>query len=299
MKALEPSVQRIGIIGTGKAGLSMALAFFRAGHRILFWDESSAARQGAIAHLGSQGLVTPEVIVSEADWLLVALPDAQIGPWLDDLSLRLDWKRSFKGIMHLSGALGIEVLNRYSVQGGEGPLGRIALHPMRAFSQPALSADDLAETYFGVTADSDQTLALWKAWLPELSQRFVSIQESDRMLYHAAAVTASNFIVPLLVEARQLYAYAGVAESVSNHVIEGLVRSAMANFFTSEGASSLTGPIVRGDLETILGHLEALEPYPLKKAHYLNQALNTLAFARPIIGEASYQKIYDLLTASA
>lgn len=284
---------RIGIIGAGRAGSSMGALFKRAGHTVLIWDQAPEVWERASHWLGDHPIASLERLLNEVQWLLVALPDQGIRPWLVEHLLQGDCPSQLTGVMHLSGALGTAVFSDLPKS-----IARIALHPMRAFAAPVLDAQGLAETYFGITADSPETEAHWRELLPEIAPRMVTISEEKRSLYHAAAVTASNFTVPLLLDARQMYMQCGIDAEVATAVVAGLVQSSLTNFLHLPGQQVLTGPLTRGDVTTVAGHLEALVHHPNLDAHYRALCAITLELAKTKLDEGTYHKLLDLIHAT-
>lgn len=280
----------IGIIGAGRAGSSMGALFKRAGHRVIIWDQAPETWEAAMQWLGERPYGGLERLLSEAQWLLVALPDQAIRPWIAEHLLKGPTPSQLVGLMHLSGAMGTEVF-------GEVPqsLRRIALHPMRAFAAPVLHAEGLASTYFGVTAESMATANLWRQLLPEIAPRMLDIPEAQRSLYHAAAVMASNFTVPLLLDAKEMYRQCGIDGTVAAEIVTGLVKSALDNFMHLPGHQVLTGPLTRGDASTVAGHLTALAQHPELEAHYRILCGIALELARHRLDEATYRKLLDTI----
>jgi predicted short-subunit dehydrogenase-like oxidoreductase (DUF2520 family) len=79
------------------------------------------------------------------------------------------------------------------------------------------------------------------------------LEDSTRPAYHAAAAAAANFVVTSLAISGDLFESAGIDPRVSRPLVERVV----ANCFEKGASQSLTGPIVRGDVDTVIGHLTA------------------------------------------
>jgi predicted short-subunit dehydrogenase-like oxidoreductase (DUF2520 family) len=84
------------------------------------------------------------------------------------------------------------------------------------------------------------------------------VADSDRAVYHAAAVFASNYLVALLAEAVRLLEQSGWTEKEAVRGLVPLAEGALANVAKRGPTAALTGPIRRGDAETVRRHLEAL-----------------------------------------
>ena len=98
--------------------------------------------------------------------------------------------------------------------------------------------------------------------------------------YHAAAVFASNFPTVLAAIAAQLLASTGIDEGDAWGAIRALMRGAVANLDGAAAADALTGPIARGDVETVRRHLAALAAEPETRALYAALSLAAVELAR-------------------
>src|SRR5690606_16891095 len=79
----------------------------------------------------------------------------------------------------------------------------------------------------------------------------VPIERDAKVFYHAAAVFASNYLVTLLDTAIQTYARAGIPQDVAQKMMAALVRETAENVLRTSPEQALTGPIARGDMETV------------------------------------------------
>jgi predicted short-subunit dehydrogenase-like oxidoreductase (DUF2520 family) len=96
------------------------------------------------------------------------------------------------------------------------------------------------------------------------SKTFV-IDKSDKLLYHAAGVFASNYIVTLLSIARAVAKKAHIPERISLAIFENITSKTVANVFSYGPRKALTGPIARRDFATVREHIKALKRSGLKK----------------------------------
>jgi predicted short-subunit dehydrogenase-like oxidoreductase (DUF2520 family) len=164
-----------------------------------------------------------------ADLVLLCVPDAAIrdvartvpvGPW----------------IAHTSGATPLSALAPHAR--------RFGVHPLQTFTA-ARGAEQLDGAWAAVTAETDEAAARGR-WVAErLGLRPFEIAEGDRVLYHAGAVIASNYLVTLYRAASRLLAAAGAPPEA----LVPLMRRTIENGF------ELTGPIARGDRATVEAHL--------------------------------------------
>jgi predicted short-subunit dehydrogenase-like oxidoreductase (DUF2520 family) len=121
-----------------------------------------------------------------------------------------------------------------------------------------ISADASAEVFAGagaaVAGSTAQTLALARALAVRLGMRPIEIAPGDRTAYHAAASIASNFLITLEATAERLAATVGVKRDD----LLPLVRATVENWARLGPERALTGPVARGDDQTVAAQREAL-----------------------------------------
>jgi predicted short-subunit dehydrogenase-like oxidoreductase (DUF2520 family) len=190
---------------------------------------------------------------------------------------------------HLSGALGTDPLaplhgRGYSVG---------AIHPLQSLADPVLGADQLRGTFFSVSGDRE-AVATAKRLLHPLAGGVISVPVAKRPLYHAAAVFASNYLAGLIAAAGRLMAQAGVSEDEALDAILPLARGSLENLHRLGPVRALTGPVSRGDTETVRLHLRTLEPR--ERGLYASLGLEILRLAQEGgLGEDVVEELEDLL----
>ncbi len=155
-------------------------------------------------------------------------------------------------VVHLSGAQGLDVLAPLH----ENPRG--SFHPLQSFPAPREP-----EAFRGITVAVDATSPALERRLRALARRLGAIPkhvgDTDRVLYHAAAVFASNFSDVVVAEAVRMLGRIGWSERESLEALMPLVEGAMSNIRRRGPVKALTGPIRRGDYETVARHLAVME----------------------------------------
>jgi len=162
-------------------------------------------------------------------------------------------------IIHLSGAVPSRVLEACRLRGAS--VG--SLHPIMALPDPLTGAKRLRSATFAIEG-RPAAVEVMKAIAQALSGRYFTLSPRGKTLYHAACVVASNHADP------------GVAFPAFQALVEGTVQ----NFYTQGPVGALTGPIERGDLETIKAHVQALKRMPEARDRYRALALKALELAR-------------------
>jgi predicted short-subunit dehydrogenase-like oxidoreductase (DUF2520 family) len=194
-----------------------------------------------------------------ADVVLLAVPDSEIERAAASIT-------PGPVVGHLSGATTLAPLAPHAAFG---------LHPLTTVSGPDA---DFADIPAAMAATGARSHAAARALAQALGLRPFEIDDADRAAYHAAASIASNFLVTLETFAAELAATAGVPRDA----LVPLVRATATNWETA-GAAALTGPIVRGDDETVARQRAAVaERMPHRTALFdaLTEATRELA-ARP------------------
>lgn len=227
---------RIVIIGPGRAGGSLALASSRAGHDIV----------GVLARTPGQGY-GPDLAwdepLPEADIAFIAVRDDAIREVAERLRGQLG---AVAVVAHLSGF--VPVMALHELQEGGTSIG--GFHPLQSMPDPESGAETLRGAYVGVDGDSlaVDTLTLLAG---SLGLEPFALTDEARPAYHAAAAAAANFVVASLAVSGDLFRAASVDPGVS----EPLVKQVVDNVFEKGASAALTGPIARGDIDTVIGHL--------------------------------------------
>lgn len=262
------------LIGCGKAGLSVALALKNAGWTVAGCD----SRNGASAQLGRQWLACPPIVVPQelppGVPMMIGVPEQAI-PEVDRRMAAVDPHVQGRVIFHLSGALPSRALNRCRMKGAI--VG--SLHPLMVLPDPLSGALALRKATFAVEG-RPEAVAVLKEMAASISGKCFSIPPRGKVLYHAAAVTAANHLVALIWESQELLHRAGATHQEALPAFEALVTSTVHNVFAAGAVPSLTGPVERGDLETVRDHLRALKRWPESRERYRALAKAALELAR-------------------
>jgi predicted short-subunit dehydrogenase-like oxidoreductase (DUF2520 family) len=165
-------------------------------------------------------------------------------------------------IAHVSGATPLAALDPHTQ--------RFGLHPLQTFPQRNGPATQLDGAWGAVTAETEEARALGFELAETLGLRPFELDDSRRAAYHAGASIASNFLVTLRAAARSLLESAGAPPDALDPLIRGVIDSGFG----------LTGPISRGDWETVERHLAVIrEERPELERLYLALAERTAATA--------------------
>src|SRR5512132_15514 len=168
-----------------------------------------------------------------AELALLCVPDTAIRDVARGLSPGQGW------VGHVSGATPLSALDPHTR--------RFSLHPLQTFTR-ARGPEQLDGAWAAVTAETDEARGLGFGLARLLGLEPFELSDEARPLYHAGAAIASNYLVTLHRVASELFAAAGAPPEA----LEPLMRRTIENGF------ELTGPIERGDWETVEAHREAI-----------------------------------------
>jgi predicted short-subunit dehydrogenase-like oxidoreductase (DUF2520 family) len=176
--------------------------------------------------------------------------------------------RAGQVVCHTSGRHGLAVLDAATSIGAR-PL---ALHPAMTFTGTAVDLDRLPGCVFGVTAPDDDR-ALAESLVADMGGIAMFVPEDKRTLYHAGLAHGANHLVTLVTQAMELLAASGAEDPAAT--LRPLLSAALDNALVS-GDAALTGPIVRGDVNTVAAHLtEIAENAPATIPSYVAMAKAT------------------------
>jgi predicted short-subunit dehydrogenase-like oxidoreductase (DUF2520 family) len=290
----RPVRLRIGIIGTGRVGSALGAVLARAGHTVVAASGvSEASVRRAHSRLPGVPLRDPHEVAARAELILLTVPDDALPGLVAGLAAT-GAELAGRLLVHTSGRYGIGVLEP-AVARGALPL---ALHPVMTFTGRPDDIDRLEGICFGVTAP-DQLQPVAEALVIEMGGEPVLIREEDRALYHAALASAANHLVGLVTEAADLLRSVGAANP--SRMLSPLLYAALDNALRL-GDAGLSGPVARGDADTVARHIEVLgQASPRALDAYLALARLTAgrALAADLLGSSDAQRLLDVLADSA
>jgi predicted short-subunit dehydrogenase-like oxidoreductase (DUF2520 family) len=286
----HPAELGVGVVGAGRVGTALAAALRRSGHRIVAVSAVSAASLDRVeALLPGTPVRPPQDVVAGADLVLLTVPDDALPALVSGLAAT-GTELAGRLVMHASGRHGLAVLEPATRRGAL-PL---ALHPVMTFTGRPDDVDRLAGVSFGVTTP-EQLRPVAEVLVMEMGGEPVFIAEEDRGLYHAALTGAANHLVTQVVQAADLLAAAGVAQP--SRMLGPLLGAALDNALRL-GDAALTGPVARGDAETVASHLAALRaaaPEALPAYLALARLTADRALASGMLGAPDAQRLLEVL----
>ena len=264
--------ERVFIVGAGHVGRGLYRAFRGSGIDVL-----GLHGRRHTAWTTSTGTIPPAV--SDANAIILAVRDNQIDDAIVELidrGPRNSKPRLATGtvVLHTSGSAEPELISELSEKGLAGG----TFHPLIPFASPERVPELLRKAWIGIDGD-DLARATSRRLAGHIGSRTLEIPPGGKPLYHAAAVMSSNFPVVLAEIASELFLALGVPERSAQQAVQGLMDAAVSNLAEHSPAEVLTGPVVRGETETLIRHLAALRSDADARAVYKRLSLAALTMA--------------------
>jgi predicted short-subunit dehydrogenase-like oxidoreductase (DUF2520 family) len=284
------------IVGAGPVGTALGGALRHAGVPVLGLHgrrPEAVRRAASIAGVAGFSAAPPDLLL-EAQAIILAVRDSAILEVARTLvTTGLLTRRHV--LLHCSGSMSAaEAFGDAAAHVG----GIATLHPLRAVVDPSQAARGMRGTVFGVEGDAvGRGVAL--ALVAQLGGSALDLGGEGMALYHAAASMASNFLVTLVDAATQAMSGAGVPPEEGLAALLPLLGSTLENLGKVGLPRALTGPVSRGDVETVARHLAALgEHAPDLAPLYRALGRRTVSLARTK-GDASPESLEEITRALA
>lgn len=285
-------IEHVLIVGPGRAGLSLGYALVRAGavQSLTVCGRRAEPPAHPLFTEGlaeyAFGLVPPGPLTAA---VFLAVPDGVV-PELAHALAGQGTAPEGCAAFHMSGALSTEVLAPLHARGYE--VG--SFHPLQALAHPVTGAERLPGSYVAVTGGPG-AVAVARRLAAALGSPILTVPEARRPLYHAAAVMASNFLPPLMDTACRLLERAGIPYEQALAALLPLVRGTLENIAEGGVEGSATGPVPRGDVESVELHLRALDPEGRRL--YATLGLELLRLAEPSLPEDTRRSLVERFNA--
>lgn len=276
----------IAIVGAGNLGTALALALREAGYRI----ESVIARgrgrsltraRRLARQTGSRAVPGAEEVKARVLWICV--PDSEIARAASSLAERFYGERRI--VLHSSGALGSEALEPLRRKG----TAVASVHPLMTFV--GRSRPSLVGVSFAIEGDPAAVRAA-RGIVRDLGGEPYGIKQKEKNAYHAWGTFASPLLTALLATTEEVAALAGVSKKAARQRMLPILLQTVRNYGKLGAAAGFSGPIVRGDVETVQRHLEVLRKAPLPRQVYVALARAALEYL-PAKNRKSLQRLLE------
>ncbi len=242
------------VVGCGRLGTALGKHLLNAGYPLagLTSKSLSSAKHTAEIIGTNKYSEVPRDITRSADVVFITTPDGIIGDACKTLAENDGFKNGAV-VLHCSGAHPSTILSSAEKSGAF--IG--SMHPLQSFA----SKDIEGNPFQGITVSvegTDNAVTIAEKMAVDLGATCLTIPTEAKTLYHAAAVTACNYLVTLFDLAFKLIEKAGISSDQAFKVLKPLIDGTISNIEKVGIPEALTGPIARGDTETVQRHMTAI-----------------------------------------
>jgi predicted short-subunit dehydrogenase-like oxidoreductase (DUF2520 family) len=263
----------IAIVGAGNLASALAVSLRAAGYKIeqvvTRGQPLSMRRARALAReIGTSAVPAAKAqILADIVWFCVS--DGAIAAAAESLAEAANWRG--KVALHSSGALTSDELAMLRRRGAA----VASAHPLMTFVRG--SRPPLVDVPFALEGDR-RALRAARTIVLDLRGHPFAIRKPHKAAYHAWGTFASPLLTVLLVTAEHVATAAGVQRKSARQRMLPIIRQTLANYAALEGAGAFSGPIIRGDIDTVKRHLQTLRGIPLAQEVYVSLARAALAY---------------------
>ena len=282
---------KIGFIGAGTVGTALSVLLSNKGYPVVAVSSRSLTSAKKLAEaVGGCRLRDNQGVADTAELIFITTPDDAIA----SVAGQIQW-HSGQSVVHCSGAEStgtLEPAKRLGAKVG-------AFHPLQAFANVKQAIENMPGSTFAVEAE-EPLLSTLKDMATAVNGNWIELKASDRVVYHAAAVIACNYMVTLVKLATDLWQTFSIPPAKAIQALLPLLHGTLNNIETIGIPQCLTGPIARGDTMTIKKHLDALQkvaPALLSTYKELGRQTIPIAIAKGKINEHQAQELQAILKA--
>ena len=281
---------KIGFIGAGTTGTALAVRLSQKECPVVAVSSRTLSSAQKLAEMVPDCRVyhTAQELADVAELVFITTPDDVIAQVCQEVR----WHGG-QSVVHCSGAHSVDILEAASKVGAA--VG--SFHPLQTFAGVNQAIENLPGSTFALEAE-EPLLSTLKELTSLLNGSWVELKPGDKVLYHAAAVFACNYLVTLVKLALDLWQGFGVSSKEATRALLPLLEGTINNIKNIGLPDCLTGPVARGDLGTIERHLSALEAKsPSLLITYKELGLQTIpiALAKGKINEQKAEEMKALL----
>lgn len=268
----RPSVT---VVGAGALGRVLAARLHERGYPILGVLSQTREHAEALGRSVEARIYSDQLgdLPSATRLLVLCVPDGELEKLAEKLRyVAHPWRQTV--VLHTSGALAANVLQPLADEGAR----ILSFHPLQSLTQRS-DASALDGVYAGIEG-GDPAVAAGIELAVNLGMRYLVLSAEQKPRYHLAASVASNYLVTLNALVQQILGTLDIDRETAQAVMAPLIHGTLENVEASTPEDALTGPIVRGDLDTVRQHGLALRRHlPALVPVYASLAMETVTLA--------------------
>ncbi|MFC2035718.1 Rossmann-like and DUF2520 domain-containing protein [Chloroflexota bacterium] len=281
---------KLGFIGAGTVGNALSFRLSSKGYQVVAVASRSQASAEKLAQVltGCDALYNKQAVADTSELIFITTPDDAIAEVVSEVQ----WHPG-QSVVHCSGTDSTDILLPAKKLGAQ--IG--AFHPLQTFASVKQAIENIPGSTFAIEAE-EPLLNTLKDMATVLEGQWIELEASDKVLYHASAVIACNYLVTLIKLATDLWQTFNVPLPTATQALLPLLRGTLRNVDTIGIPQCLTGPIARGDTGTINKHLNALQKAsPTVLSTYRELGLQTIpiALAKGKINQQQAMKLQTVL----
>lgn len=281
---------KLGFIGAGTVGTALAVKLSEKGYPVVAVSSRSrtSATKLAQAINACRAVSSNQAVADVAELIFITTPDGAIAP----VASEIKWCPG-QSVVHCSGADSTDILEPARKSGAQTG----AFHPLQTFASIEQAIANIPGSTFAIEAE-EPLLTTLKKLATTLDGQWLQLKAGDKVIYHAAAVIACNYLVTLVKLTTDLWQTFGVPTAQASQALMPLLQGTLNNINNVGIPQCLTGPIARGDIGTIKKHLEALvKVAPGVLSTYRELGLQTIpiALAKGRINQEQAQELAAML----
>jgi len=281
---------KLGFIGAGTTGTALAIRLNSKAYQVVAVSSRSqtSARKLAEVIRGCRAFNNNQDVADSSELVFITTPDDVIVSVVSQIQWHVG-----QSVVHCSGADSTDTLETAKKLGAQVGV----FHPLQTFASIEQAVENIPGSTFALEAE-EPLLNILKDMATTLDGHWVELKASDKVVYHAAAVIACNYLVTLVKLATDLWQTFNIPPDQATQALLPLLRGTINNIDTFGIPQCLTGPIARGDTGTINKHLDALQrKAPTLLSTYRELGLHTIpiALAKGKINQDQARELETLL----
>jgi len=263
---------KLGFIGAGTVGTALAIKLSSKGYSVVAVSSrgQNSAENLARALSGCSLATSNQEVADAAELIFITTPDDAI----TSVASQIRWHKG-QSVVHCSGADSTDILE--PARKASAHVG--CFHPLQTFASAEQALANIPGSTFALEAE-EPLLTTLKNMANALDGHWIELQAKDKVVYHASAVIACNYLVTLIKLATDLWQTFDIPGQQAIQALLPLIRGTIHNIETLGVPNCLTGPIARGDTGTIEKHLDTLQKVnPDLLATYKELGIKTIPIA--------------------
>ena len=277
---------KFGFIGAGKVGFSLGKYLKENNIDISgYYSKSQHSAREAAIFTKTKQYNNLENLIKDSDTIFITTPDSEISVVWSEIN-----KLSIKDklICHCSGSISSEIFSNINNHGAYG----YSIHPMFAISDKYNSYKNLSQAFITIEGHKKH-IEFLKQLFFQLGNEVAIISKENKVLYHAASVTVSNLVLGLINNGINYLEECGFTHDMAIKALYPLIEFNLKNIREKGAINSLTGPVERGDLLTVINHLSVLKKED--KELYKLLSKNILKIAKMKNPDRDYKNLDEYL----